>query len=256
LALKTVLKKTGGNSMQGRQKNSGNIKSIAKLALAFAFVLSASSLNAQSTWQNPDNAQSGAAPTTLSQPSQSSASASSNSQQPLSSSEVYSENELINAGHSFFGQISGNFAKALEETFSRWGRPNGYILGEEASGAFGVGVRYGEGVLSTKTLGGGKRLFWQGPSFGWDVGADGSRVMILVYNLRDVQHLFQRFGGVNGSAYLVAGMSLTAYTATPPGDNRKGTEIVLVPVRSGIGARLGVNVGYLKITNKPTWNPL
>jgi hypothetical protein len=108
-----------------------------------------------------------------------------------------------------------------------------------------AGLRYGEGTLYTKNAG-DLRVFWQGPSIGWDVGGDGNRTMMLVYNLPATRAVYRRFGGVDGSAYLVGGFGMTVLAA----DN-----IVLVPIRSGVGARLGVNIGYLKFTPEPTWNP-
>jgi hypothetical protein len=133
----------------------------------------------------------------------------------------------------------------VENATRRWGRPNGYILGQEASGAFVGGLRYGEGVMYTRNAG-DLKVFWQGPSLGFDAGADGDRTMMLVYSLPAVNAVFRRFIGVDGSAYFVGGFGMTALTA----DN-----IVLVPIRSGLGARLGLNVGYLKFTSNPTWNP-
>ena len=70
--------------------------------------------------------------------------------------------------------------------------------------------------------------------------------MMLVYNLDDVPNLYNRFAGVAGSAYVVAGLGFNVL---------KNGNILLVPVRTGVGARLGVNVGYLKLTDRPTWNP-
>lgn len=160
-------------------------------------------------------------------------------------SETYSSDELIDAGHEFFGQITEGLAALVERVVSQYGLPNGYILGEEGSGAFFGGLRYGDGTLVTKNAGEHK-LFWQGPSLGWDVGADGSRVMMLVYNLPSVDAVYTRYPGLHGSAYAVAGLGMTVM---------KHDDVFIVPIRSGIGARLGVNVGYLKFTRTPTWNP-
>ncbi len=161
------------------------------------------------------------------------------------SSAHYSNQEVLNAGHKFFGATSGNLAAAFERAFSKYGLPNGYILGEEASGAFIGGLRYGEGSLYTKNAGDHK-VFWQGPSIGWDYGADGNRTMILVYNLPDVDTLYKRYGGVSGSAYAIGGVGVTALT-------RQGVH--LVPIKTGVGARLGVNIGYLKLRKTPRINP-
>ncbi len=157
----------------------------------------------------------------------------------------YSMQEIVDAGHGFFGSTSGGLAKVVENAFSKYGLPNGYILGQEGSGAFVAGLTYGEGDLYTKNAG-QHNVFWQGPSLGIDWGGQGSRAMMLVYNLPAVPSLYKRFGGVSGSAYVVAGVGMTVLTD----DN-----IVLVPIRTGIGARLGINVGYLKLTEQPTWNP-
>lgn len=158
---------------------------------------------------------------------------------------TYSENEVIDAGHRFFGSLSNGLAKAVQWAFKNSGRPNGYILGEDAGGAFVAGLRYGEGKLYTKNHG-VQRVFWQGPSIGYDFGGDGNRTMTLVYNLRSPNDVFRRFGGVQGAAYLVGGVSVQLLTA---GD------MTLAPIRTGVGLRLGANIGYLKYTRRPTWNP-
>ena len=157
----------------------------------------------------------------------------------------YSSDELVLSGHRFFGTVSKSLAQVVEAATERWGRPNGYILGEEASGAFVGGLRYGEGRLFTRNAG-AQRLFWQGPSIGFDGGGDGDRTMMLVYHLPDREAIFQRFGGVDGSAYFVGGLGMTALVAQ---------YMTLVPIRTGLGARLGINVGYLKFTPHQTWNP-
>lgn len=158
---------------------------------------------------------------------------------------AYSESEIMRAGHGFFGTVSKGLASVIEYAFKRQGRPNGYILGEDAGGAFIAGLRYGEGALHTKDAG-SHRVYWQGPSIGYDAGAEGSKVMVLVYNLRDPSEIYQRFGGVAGSAYVVGGVGLTFQARE---------HIVLAPIRSGIGLRLGANIGYLKYSRRPTWNP-
>lgn len=153
--------------------------------------------------------------------------------------------EVISAGHSFFGTTSGAVATTLETVFSQYGLPNGYILGQEGGGAFFGGLTYGEGTLYTKNAG-DHYVFWQGPSIGYDFGGDGARTMMLVYDLPSIDQLHGRYGGVAGSAYLVAGLGVTVL---------KRNNVMLVPVRTGVGARFGVSVGYLKLTPQPTWNP-
>lgn len=161
------------------------------------------------------------------------------------SNESYSSDEIIQAGHTFFGEVSGGLAKVVEHSVSQYGLPNGYILGEQGGGALIAGVRYGNGTLYTKNAG-QHPVYFQGPSIGWDFGGDGSRVMMLVYNLPSVSAIFGRFVGVNSSAYLVGGVGMTVLSR----DN-----IFVVPIVSGIGARLGISVGYLKFTERQTWNP-
>ncbi|MGX5773261.1 DUF1134 domain-containing protein [Methylorubrum zatmanii] len=153
--------------------------------------------------------------------------------------------EVVENGHRFFGSVSRGLALTVEEATRRWGEPNGYILGQEASGAIVGGLRYGEGTLYTRNAG-QRRIYWQGPTLGFDVGGDGARTMMLVYNLPAVRDLYRRFGGVDGSAYFIGGFGMTAVT---------DGGIVVVPIRSGVGARLGINVGYLKFTSRATWNP-
>ena len=157
----------------------------------------------------------------------------------------FSPNEVIDAGHHFFGGVSRGLAQLVEKAGSQWGLPNGYILGEEAGGAFVGGLRYGDGTLYTKNAG-DVRVFWQGPSIGFDAGANGARTMMLVYNLPRTEAIFERFGGVEGSAYFIGGLGMTALAVN---------DIVVVPIRSGVGLRLGANVGYLKFTPHATWNP-
>jgi hypothetical protein len=158
----------------------------------------------------------------------------------------FTATEIVNAGHNFFGTVSRGLAQVVEKAISHWGLPNGYVLGEEASGAFVAGLRYGEGILYTKNAG-DLKVYWQGPSIGWDAGGEGARTMMLVYNLPNTGAIYERFGGIDGSAYFVGGFGMTALT---------WNNIVLVPIRSGVGLRLGANIGYLKFTPKPTWNPL
>jgi hypothetical protein len=158
----------------------------------------------------------------------------------------FNSTEIINAGHNFFGTVSRGLAQIVERAVSKWGLPNGYVLGEEAGGAFVAGLRYGEGMLYTKNAG-DLKVYWQGPSIGWDVGGEGARTMMLIYNLPNTGAIYERFGGIDGSAYFIGGFGMTALTAH---------NVVLVPIRSGVGLRLGANIGYLKFTPKATWNPL
>src|SRR5204863_2056990 len=166
-------------------------------------------------------------------------------QQRAPAPSTYGPDELVGAGHKFFGNVSRGLASVIERAVSQWGLPNGYVLGEEGSGAFVAGLRYGEGTLYTKNAG-DLRVYWQGPSVGFDWGGDGARTMMLVYNLPATGAIYQRFAGLDGSAYFVGGFGMTALTAN---------NVVVVPIRSGVGFRLGANVGYLKFTPAATWNP-
>jgi hypothetical protein len=157
----------------------------------------------------------------------------------------FAPGEIIAAGHRFFGGVSRGLATIVERAVSQWGLPNGYVLGEEAGGAFFGGLRYGEGVLYTKNAG-DLRVFWQGPSVGFDWGGEGARTMMLVYNLPSTRAIYQRFAGIDGSAYFIGGFGMTALGAN---------DIVVVPIRAGVGLRLGANIGYLKFTPQSTWNP-
>ncbi len=157
----------------------------------------------------------------------------------------YSQNEILEAGRGFFGSVSKGLASVVEYAFQKSGRPNGYILGEDAGGAFVAGLRYGEGTLYTKDAGVHK-VYWQGPSIGYDFGGEGSKTMVLVYNLRDPFEIYNRYAGVQGSAYLVGGVGIQFQTHG---------NVTLAPIRAGVGLRLGANVGYLKYTREPTWNP-
>jgi len=164
---------------------------------------------------------------------------------PQQANADYSPGEIVDAGSRFFGGVSSGLAHLVEHAVSQWGLPNGYILGQEATGAFVGGLRYGKGTLFTKNAG-DLAVYWQGPSLGWDFGGDGARTMMLVYNLPATGAVYQRFGGVAGSAYFVGGLGMTVLSANG---------MVVVPIRSGMGLRLGANIGYLKFTSEPTWNP-
>jgi hypothetical protein len=164
---------------------------------------------------------------------------------PPNQQQNFTSGELVSAGQQFFGTVSRGLASVIETAVSHWGLPNGYVLGEEGGGAFFGGLRYGEGMLYTKNAG-DLKVYWQGPSLGWDFGGDGARTMMLVYRLPATTAIYERFGGISGSAYFIGGFGMTALTAN---------NTVLVPIRSGLGLRLGANVGYLKFTPQSTWNP-
>jgi hypothetical protein len=161
------------------------------------------------------------------------------------STETYSTEEILARGHQFFGKTSRGLGQAVEYIFQNQGEPTAYIVGEEGSGAFVGGLRYGEGTIYYKD-GTSQRIYWQGPSIGWDFGGNGSRVMTLVYGSQSPDDMHERFAGVEGSAYLVGGVGVNF---------QKYHNVTLAPIRTGVGARLGANIGYLKYTRRPTWNP-
>jgi hypothetical protein len=159
--------------------------------------------------------------------------------------DTYTTDEIVGVGHSFFGKTTRGLATAVEYVFQRQGEPTAYIVGEEAAGSFVGGLRYGEGTIYYKN-GTKQRIYWQGPSVGFDFGANGSRSLVLVYNSTSPEDLYTRFGGVEGSAYFVGGLGVNFQAKD---------DIVLAPIRTGVGARLGANVGYLKYSGRPNWNP-
>jgi hypothetical protein len=158
----------------------------------------------------------------------------------------YSQNEIFKTASDFFGGTTEGLAKAIEKVFADQGEPNAFITGEEVSGAIGVGVRYGEGVLHRRA-GGTLKVYWQGPSIGFDLGGDASKMFILIYRLPNVEALFQRFPAVDGSLYFVAGVGV---------NYQKSGDIVQAPIRTGVGLRAGVNVGYMHYTREFSWIPL
>jgi hypothetical protein len=166
-------------------------------------------------------------------------------QQRRGQAETFSNDEIMAQGHQFFGKTSRGIANAIEYVFQSKGEPTAYIVGEEGAGALVGGLRYGEGTIYYKD-GTSERIFWQGPSIGYDFGGNGSRTMVLVYGSQSPDDLHARFGGVEGSAYLVGGIGVNF---------QKRGNITLAPIRTGVGARIGANIGYLKYSSKPTWNP-
>ena len=159
--------------------------------------------------------------------------------------DTFQRDDLLAAGEGVFGKGAEGLAGLLEKVLKEQGRPNAYIAGREASGAFIVGVRYGSGVMTHKVEG-QQPVYWTGPSLGFDVGGDANKVFVLVYNLYDTEELFHRFPGAEGRLYLVGGFAATYL--------RRGN-VVLIPIRLGVGWRAGVNVGYMNFTHKSRWLP-
>lgn len=160
--------------------------------------------------------------------------------------DTYSEPEIVDAAERFFGAGAEGVAAVVSHVFEDLGRPNGYIEGEEGSGAIGIGLRYGDGRLRLKGRGGATRVYWQGPSIGFDTGGNASKVFTLVYGMRDPDQIFQRFPGVDGSAYFIGGVGVNY-------QRRDG--VTLAPMRAGVGFRLGANIGYLAYSRRRRLNP-
>jgi hypothetical protein len=158
---------------------------------------------------------------------------------------TYSQDEIVRSVSDFMGVTAETAGAAVERIFANNGRPTAYVAGEEGSGAFVVGARYGRGLLYMKDRQ-PMEVFWQGPSIGWDWGGNASRVFTLCYNLHVPEAIFQRFPGVEGSAYLVGGLGV---------NYQKAEDITLAPIRAGVGLRLGANVGYLAYTRKRSYIP-
>ena len=158
---------------------------------------------------------------------------------------TFKRDDLIGAGEDVFGKGAEGFASIIEKILSEQGEPNAYIAGREAAGAFVVGLRYGSGVMTHKVEG-QMPVYWTGPSVGFDVGGDANKVFVLVYNLYDTADLYRRFPAAEGRLYFIGGFAATYL--------RRGN-IVVIPVRLGVGYRAGVNVGYMKFTQKSNWLP-
>jgi len=158
----------------------------------------------------------------------------------------YTIDEIRNASRGFFGTISTNLASVIEHAFKQMGRPTAYVLGTEGGGAFLAGLRFGKGKLYMRSERDVRDVYWHGPSVGTDVGASGSRTLFLIYRMQGSDELYRTFTGIDGSAYFVGGVGLTLL---------KGGPVIMAPIRSGVGMRLGANVGYVRFTDRPTWNP-
>src|SRR5258706_15017625 len=164
---------------------------------------------------------------------------------PRSEDETYSAEEIVQKAAGFFGATTEAVAKAVERIFSRYGRPNAYIAGQEGSGAFFVGLRYGEGDLYMKSATDrATKVYWQGPSIGFDFGANASKTFTLVYNLPNPEAIYERFPGIEGSAYFIAGIGV---------NYQQSGRVVLAPMRTGVGPRAGVNAGYLCYAKERNW---
>jgi hypothetical protein len=160
--------------------------------------------------------------------------------------ETYSRDELVGKVSDFFGVTAEAAGAMVEKLFHEKGQPTAYIAGEEGSGSFGLGVRYGKGLLYMKNRQ-PTPIYWQGPSVGWDFGGNASRCFTLCYNLQFPEAIFRRYPGVEGTAYIVGGLGV---------NYQKADDITLAPIRAGLGLRLGANIGYLSYSRQRNWIPL
>ena len=164
---------------------------------------------------------------------------------PVMAEDTFTQDEILSKARGFFGSTTKGLAEAIQKVFADQGQPNAIILGEEASGAIGIGLRYGEGMLERKS-GTSSKVFWQGPSIGFDFGGNASKVFTLVYNLGQTSELYQRYPGVDGSFYVVAGLGI---------NYQQAGKVILAPIRTGVGLRAGASVGYLHYSKKHSWIP-
>jgi hypothetical protein len=162
-----------------------------------------------------------------------------------SDTDGYTIDEIQDATRGFFGQVSTGLASVIEHAFQKAGRPTAYVLGNEGGAAFLAGLRYGEGTLYLRR-GGSRKIYWHGPSVGGDIGLSGTKTMFLIYQLDAPERLYSRFTGIDGSAFFVGGVGFTLLT---------NGRVLMAPIRSGVGLRLGASIGYLRFTEQQTWNP-
>ncbi len=159
---------------------------------------------------------------------------------PPKTGTTYAEEDVLGAAEDVFGRGTEGLAEAVRRTFAQYGQPNAYIVGREAGGAFIIGVRYGSGTLY-HAVEGERKVHWTGPSVGFDIGGDGSKTFALVYNLYDTEDLFRRYPAAEGKAYLIGGVAV---------NYMQRDDVIIVPMKVGIGWRLGLNAGYMKFSKK------
>ena len=160
--------------------------------------------------------------------------------------ETYDQDSVLRDATEFFGKSTEGLAKVIEKAFKDYGQPTGYIKGEEAGGAIAVGLRYGDGMLVTKS-GENRKVFWSGPSIGFDYGGSASKVFVLVYHLEETEQLYRRYPAVDGSFYFVGGVGI---------NYQQRDKVILAPIRLGVGLRAGASIGYVHYTKTKTYNPL
>ncbi len=159
--------------------------------------------------------------------------------------DTYDEETILETTKGFFGATTKGLAEVIQKVFEDQGRPNAYIVGEEVSGAIGIGLRYGEGTLHKKS-GGTRKVYWQGPTVGFDLGGNASKVFTLIYHMKNLDQIYQRIPGAEGTYYLVAGVGV---------NYQQAGDMILAPIRVGVGLRGGINLGYLHYNRKHSWIP-
>lgn len=215
------------------------IKQVTKVLVALVFSMAAFAVGAQ---QSPRSV---AGPGPEAGPAHQNDPRSAAGPSASASSDTFDRETILEEAESYLGHGAEGLAVVIEKVFKEYGEPNGYIKGNEAGGALVFGLRYGNGRLIMKN-GIEQVLHWQGPSLGFDIGGNAAKVFTLVYNLPNVDSIFQRFPGVDGSLYFVGGVGVNYL---------QSDEIVLAPIRLGVGWRQGINVGYLNIRRDKSWNP-
>lgn len=164
---------------------------------------------------------------------------------PNEGGSTFNEDEILHAAGDFFGEVSEGLAKVIEKAFADQGRPNAYIAGTEGGGAVAVGLRYGSGTLYHK-LEGESKVYWRGPSIGFDVGGDYSKVFILIYNLHDYRSFYKRFPSGEAGYYFIAGVGISY---------KQRGDIIIAPIKTGVGLRAGINAGWVKFSDKKSVIP-
>lgn len=159
--------------------------------------------------------------------------------------DTYDQDSVFKDAVEFFGKSTEGLAKVIEKAFKDYGRPNAYIKGQEAGGAMTVGLRYGDGTLIRKS-GESQRVYWSGPSIGFDYGGSAAKVFVLIYHLDNSKQLFRRYPAVDGSFYFVGGAGI---------NYQQRDKVILAPIRLGVGLRAGASIGYMHYTKTRTYNP-
>ena len=159
--------------------------------------------------------------------------------------EDFSESAMVVEAAKFLGATAESMAEVMDNVFTQYGEPTAVIRGEEVGAAVVFGLRYGRGDVLFKN-GQSHPIYWRGPSAGIDTGGNASKSFTLVYGTDNIEDLYRRIGGVDGSAFYIGGVAVSFL---------QRDQVVLAPIRVGVGFRAGVSVGYLKFTPQSGWFP-